>query len=122
MRLTITIDCGNAAFDDAPEAEAIRVIRDAVRLLEHARPIRDPRGWSEPLHDINGNRVGAVEVGPADPVREAAPDLLAALIDAVAMLEVYTDPRGSRVNASTAGQARSTIRDARAAIAKAEGR
>lgn len=54
-------------------------------------------------------------------LRDAAPDLLAALIDAVAMLEVYTDPRGSRVNASTAGQARSTIRDARAAIAKAEG-
>ena len=50
----------------------------------------------------------------------AAPDMLAALEDAIAMLQVYTDPRG-RVNPATRGQAASTIRDAQAAIAKARG-
>jgi hypothetical protein len=50
----------------------------------------------------------------------AAPDMLAALIDVKAMLEVYTDPRGRFVE-STRGQALSAIRDAIAAIAKAKG-
>ena len=60
--------------------------------------------------------------GPvADTVRDAAPELLKALIDAAAMLEVYTYLRG-RVNESTSGQARSTVRKARATIAKAGGR
>ena len=48
----------------------------------------------------------------------AAPDLLEALSDAAAMLEVYT---AGKANAATRGQAVSTIRDARKAIAKATG-
>lgn len=48
------------------------------------------------------------------------PDLLAALIDAAAMLDAIA--RGQRNwDGSTEGQARSTAKDARAAIAKATG-
>lgn len=50
----------------------------------------------------------------------AAPDLLAALVDAVAMMDAVA--RGQwNWDGSTEGQARSTAKDARAAIAKATG-
>lgn len=48
----------------------------------------------------------------------AAPDLLAALIDAAYLLDVYSNP-ALRAYAEKAGQARATIREATAAIAKA---
>ena len=49
----------------------------------------------------------------------ATPDLLEALGDAIAMLEVYAT---GKTNSTTHGQAVSTIRDARKAIAKATGK
>lgn len=50
----------------------------------------------------------------------AAPDLLAALHDAAALLEVYTNTTGRNgPNVTTHGQALATIREGRAAIAKA---
>lgn len=57
MKYTIEIDCGNAAFDDDNIGnELARILRkEADRLeLECA-----PRG--APLHDINGNKVGAAD-------------------------------------------------------------
>ena len=48
----------------------------------------------------------------------AAPDLLEALGDAAAMLEVYAT---GKTNSATHGQAVSAIRDALAALAKARG-
>jgi len=54
-KLTITIDTGNAAFDDMPEQECARILRDVATALE-----RGTRG--APLHDFNGNRVGRFDL------------------------------------------------------------
>ena len=51
----------------------------------------------------------------------AAPELLEALIDTLGMLDHYQSGRADNWDGSTKGQALSTIRDARAAIAKATG-
>lgn len=50
-KLTITIDTGNAAFEDDAGAECARILRNAATALE--------RGTRESaLFDINGNRCG----------------------------------------------------------------
>lgn len=49
----------------------------------------------------------------------AAPKLAAALQDALGMLDHYISGRPDNWDGSTAGQTRSTIRDGRAALAKA---
>jgi len=54
-KLTITIDTGNAAFEDDAGAECARILRDAATALE-----RGTRG--APLHDYNGNRVGRFDL------------------------------------------------------------
>jgi hypothetical protein len=54
---TLTIDCGNAAFDDNTGTEIARILRSVARVIEatiHERTDED----SSPLHDVNGNRVG----------------------------------------------------------------
>lgn len=51
----------------------------------------------------------------------AAPDLLEALTDALGMLDHYMSGRADNWDGSTKGQARSTLVDGRAAIAKARG-
>lgn len=52
-RFTIEIDCDNTAFDDSPQAEIIRILREAADRLEVA-----PYEKSIVLSDINGNHVG----------------------------------------------------------------
>ena len=59
MKITITLNCDNAAFDDTPEVEVYRILtsvaqrclQDGVQDLEYL-----------PLKDINGNTVGKVVV------------------------------------------------------------
>lgn len=51
----LTIETGNAAFDDCPGAEVARILREAATAIE-----RGTRG--APLHDINGNRVGRFDL------------------------------------------------------------
>lgn len=54
MKLTISIDCDNAAFEDSgPENELARILRDLAARLERdgMNPVT--------LRDINGNTVGA---------------------------------------------------------------
>lgn len=53
---TITIETGNAAFEDSPTTELARILRDLADRLE--RDGIPP----EHLRDINGNRVGHVTV------------------------------------------------------------
>ena len=53
--LKLTIETGNAAFDDSAADECARILRAAADALE--------RGTSgAPLHDINGNRVGRFDL------------------------------------------------------------
>ena len=54
MKLTITIDCDNAAFDSGNrDHEAARILTGFVRSLSDLAPV-DTRS----LFDINGNKVG----------------------------------------------------------------
>lgn len=57
MRFTLTIDCGNAAFGDDPQAE-IGIILEWAALRIHNMSL----GESVPLRDTNGNRVGKMEL------------------------------------------------------------
>lgn len=58
MRVTITIQCDNAAFEDT-EMEVSRILADyARRLADGLSNIR----IDTMLRDYNGNRVGAVKV------------------------------------------------------------
>ena len=55
--VTLTIDTGNAAFDDGNrEAEVARILREAADKIE--------AGYEDfTLRDYNGNKVGSVTTG-----------------------------------------------------------
>lgn len=55
--LKLTIETGNAAFDDGGAHECARILRAAADALE-----RGTRG--APLHDYNGNKVGRFDLKP----------------------------------------------------------
>ena len=52
MKFTIEIECDNAAFEDSPEAEVVRILQELVYQ------IRFEGDLAHALLDINGNRVG----------------------------------------------------------------
>lgn len=55
MKLTLTINMDNAAFADAPLAEAVQILRRAIEDMEN--------GWArKPLRDSNGNEVGRFDI------------------------------------------------------------
>lgn len=60
-KLTLEIECDNAAFDDHPSDEIARILRGvADDFAGYGRPgRREIRTGS--LRDINGNRVGRFE-------------------------------------------------------------
>lgn len=53
-KITITIETGNAAFDDAPATEVGRILRDLADRFEFNGVV------PQHLRDINGNTVGTV--------------------------------------------------------------
>lgn len=57
MTLTLTIEMDNAAFDGVVNRhdEAARILRVAAKRIQAG-------AWAMPLMDINGNKVGKVEV------------------------------------------------------------
>ncbi len=55
--LTIEIYESGAAFDDAPNAEIARILRDLAARFESGNP-------PEVLRDLNGNKCGAVAFDP----------------------------------------------------------
>ena len=57
MKLTITINCDGAAFEEIPMLEAARILRKVVDALPSAIP---PSALI--LRDINGNVCGQVTV------------------------------------------------------------
>jgi hypothetical protein len=56
MRLAISFDMDNAAFEDAPAAEAARILREIAKAVEADD---SPNGN---IRDANGNRVGSWEI------------------------------------------------------------
>ena len=59
MRVTITIDMDNAAFEDTPGIEVARILKVVAERVQ-ADP-SNPDDWGAPrLRDINGNAVGEV--------------------------------------------------------------
>lgn len=55
MKLTITINCGNAAFDPEPEFEVARILRDLADRI-------DSHGINAVsfIRNVNGNQVSAL--------------------------------------------------------------
>ncbi len=63
MKVTIEIECDNAAFDPDPAQELGRILRDTGALLQDQGVDGMPRpGDSRPIRDINGNTVGSLTV------------------------------------------------------------
>lgn len=56
MQIKITIDCDNAAFDDMPGMEVSRILKGIAGRMLYGIP------KDEVIMDINGNKVGKVEV------------------------------------------------------------
>lgn len=56
--LTITINCGNAAFGDKPEVEVARILRAMADEITDRGVI-----YNWPIMDFNGNKVGELKVG-----------------------------------------------------------
>lgn len=65
MRLTITIDCGNAAFGDEPGPEVARILRQLAGDFEDAGDFL-PGTAEKRLRDVNGNACGRVTVTPEE--------------------------------------------------------
>jgi hypothetical protein len=58
-QITITIQTGNAAFEDAPASEVARILRDLADRFENEGALD-----ATPLRDHNGNKVGVVRIEP----------------------------------------------------------
>lgn len=66
MKLTITIDMNNAAFEDDPE-ELLRILKTVPAKVEeqrlrHADCVCDALEAGDKLLDINGNAVGTIKL------------------------------------------------------------
>jgi hypothetical protein len=59
MKLTITMDMDNAAFEDGPGSEAARILRTLAQKIDGVDLEIDDR---VALLDVNGNRVGSMNV------------------------------------------------------------
>lgn len=55
--LTLTLETGNAAFEDTPATEIARILRAQADLIEAGMATE-----FTPLRDINGNRVGVCTI------------------------------------------------------------
>lgn len=55
MRFSLTVDMGNAAFDEAPSPELARILRDVATRVEDGER-------EGAVRDVNGNKVGTFKV------------------------------------------------------------
>lgn len=60
MKVTIEINCDNAAFEDDPSLEVARILKDVCKKIDGHPNFSD--GFSTALFDINGNEVGYLSV------------------------------------------------------------
>jgi len=65
MKITITIDMGNAAFEESRAAEVARMLRELATKLDRDDGLQEMcwHGGKHRLRDINGNTCGKVFVG-----------------------------------------------------------
>ena len=59
MDITIDIQCDNAAFEDNPEQEVARILKELAERIAYGLSDRN-------LKDINGNTVGNMYVNEYD--------------------------------------------------------
>jgi hypothetical protein len=64
MKLSLYIECDNAAFDPDAGQEVARILHKLAASVQHG--LTQPGGG--PLHDVNGNRVGRWGFGAGDGV------------------------------------------------------
>lgn len=56
----LSISTGSEAFESAPGAEVARILRDAADRVVEVLDTDGLAGYTTPLRDVNGNRVGDV--------------------------------------------------------------
>ena len=61
MKLTITIETGNAAFDGFAGYEVARILRELCTEIEECATSKDIAQEASALRDVNGNKVGLVK-------------------------------------------------------------
>lgn len=61
MKVTITIDCDNAAFEDGAGREVVRILKRLIKRIEEDGSAVDD-WFGVALMDVNGNKVGKMEV------------------------------------------------------------
>jgi hypothetical protein len=59
MKAVITVEMENAAFDEGAGRELARILRKTAKRIE-GEDLRE--GFRVALLDVNGNKVGAIEV------------------------------------------------------------
>lgn len=57
--ITIKINMDNAAFEDDPQGEVIRILGQVIGKINHGLCVADAEGK---LRDTNGNTCGSVEI------------------------------------------------------------
>ena len=62
-KITIHINCDNAAFEDGLFTEAARIIRKAADYVDTRHGWE---GFTVPLRDLNGNKCGYIEASHGD--------------------------------------------------------
>lgn len=65
-RITITINTGNAAFDDEPATEIARILREIAASMERdgTPSLVELQDGTFLVRDINGNKCGEVDIAP----------------------------------------------------------
>lgn len=68
MKFRLSIDCGNAAFEDHAPGEVARILRELAARMEHHASLPDV------LHmfDVNGNHVGEAVTTGRRPMKRRA--------------------------------------------------
>lgn len=64
MKITIEIECDNAAFEPHPQTEMSRILKDLAKLIQ-IKSLSGIDGLK--LRDYNGNTVGTVAVDEENP-------------------------------------------------------
>lgn len=79
MRIAITIDTDNAAFEDNPDYEIGRILRKLAGQIEHNGGTVAGDSWA--LLDSNGNKVGKCEASESGKVSaDELADTIASLL------------------------------------------
>lgn len=61
MKITIKISTAGAAFEDDPDAETARILRELAQRFDYTKDFITPP-VAVKLHDLNGNEVGYCKV------------------------------------------------------------